>query len=222
VGNKIKRFFENILNLIYPKGLSCISCAKELDDNEREYALCIPCLNALKITEGDMKIANGISVYSCFYYESVARQLVLSYKDSDKPFISEYMARFIRDKYIEKELCLDGIVFVPSSAKKINKRGYDALKQVAVHLSKMLNLPILLGLEKKNVATDLTQVQKEKRQEVIKDTFFVKDNSHLKGKKVLLIDDVITTGATLTECASELYKANVKKVEIITFTRALH
>lgn len=219
---KLKNFFEKLLDLIYPKGLACISCSKELNDTEREYAMCKTCQNTLKKVESDIKIANGIPVYSCFYYDNVARQLVLSYKDSDKPFISEYMAMYVRDKYIEKNLDIDGIVFVPSSNKKINKRGYDALKHVAVHLSKMLEKPILLGLKKKNIATDLTQVEKTKREQAVKDTFFVNDNALLKGKKILLIDDVITTGATLQECASELIKAEAKELYIITFTRTLH
>jgi competence protein ComFC len=219
---KIKHLFEKLIDLIYPKGLTCISCAKELNDKEREYSLCKTCYDALKRVECDTKIANGITVFSCFNYDSVARQLVLSYKDSDKPYISEYMAMFLRDKYIEKNLDIDGIVFVPSSAIKINKRGYDALKKVALHLSKIINKPILAGLKKKNVATDLTQVEKKQRENAVKDTFFVNENTELKGKKVLLIDDVITTGATLTQCLLELQKAEVKKVEIITFTCALH
>jgi competence protein ComFC len=219
---KIKKLFEKFLDLIYPKGLTCISCSKELNDTEREYALCKTCHTALKEVDGDTKVANGITVFSCFNYDGVARHLVLSYKDSDKPYISEYMAMFIRDKYIEKNLDIDGIVFVPSSAIKINKRGYDALKQVALHLSRLLNKPILSGLNKKNVATDLAQIEKEQREKAVKDTFFVDENNQLKGKKVLLIDDVITTGATLTQCLLELQKVEVEKVEIITFTCALH
>ncbi|HKL73578.1 MAG TPA: phosphoribosyltransferase family protein [Clostridia bacterium] len=215
-------FFQKLLDVIYPKGLTCISCENELGDKEREYSLCAKCFANLKKVEDDIKLGNGITVHSCFHYDDVARQLVLSYKDSDKPYISEYMAKFIKDKYIDKEINADGIVFVPSNVKKINKRGYDALKQVAIHLSKMINIPVFYGLEKKIIGVDLTQVAKEKRAEQVKDSFYIKDDACLKGKKVLLIDDVITTGATLNECIHTLNDGKIEKIYVITFTRALH
>lgn len=215
------KFFSRLLDLIYPKGLTCISCEKELTDNQREYALCDKCKTALKKVDGEIKLSEGISVYSCFHYDDIARQLVLSYKDSDKPYISEYMAKFIRDKYIEKGLNSDGIVFVPSSTKKINRRGYDALKQVAKHLSDLLNIPVISALKKKNVDTDLTKVAKEKRAEMVAGTFYLDNSSCLEGKNILLIDDIITTGATLRECIETMKNAKLKNVDIITFTRAL-
>ncbi|NLL56637.1 MAG: ComF family protein [Clostridiales bacterium] len=222
MGNKLKQFFNKVLDIMYPKGLACISCQRELDDHEREYALCKKCHGLLTPVESHTKIIIGTKVFSCFEYDKVARQFVLSYKDSEKPYIAEYIAKFIKDKYIEKNLDLDGIVFVPSSLKKISKRGYDALKIVAKHLSSMLDIPILYGLSKKNVATDLTEVPKEKRAKAVEDMFFVAKDNNLKDKKVLIIDDVITTGATLNKCVKELQNVGVKEVTAITFSKAYH
>ncbi|HOO22571.1 MAG TPA: ComF family protein [Clostridia bacterium] len=220
MGNKLNKFFEKILDLVYPKGLTCIVCDRELEDSERGYATCKKCFVTMKRFDAEKKLKSGVTVYSCFHYEDAARQLVLSYKDSDKPFITEYMAKFIKDKYIEKNLVCDGIVYVPSSHGKINRRGYDALKFLADHLSKELNIPVITGLLKSEDDVELTKVPTEKREDFVKGRFYVENNEQIEGKRILLIDDVITTGATLNECAKVLLDAKAAQISAIAFTAA--
>jgi competence protein ComFC len=213
-------FAKKLVNLIYPKDLTCISCGKELNDSEREFALCSECKSKLVEKPDDIIIGDNFKVASCFQYDKVSRNLVLGYKDNDKPYICEYIAKFMANKYIDNNMQADGIVFVPSNKKKIRKRGYDALKYVAEFMSAELGIPIIDGLKKKKGGIDLTKVAMEDRLMQVKDSFFVDDNSNLIKKNILLIDDVITTGATITECSKALKKAGINKLIVITFSRA--
>lgn len=218
----MNNFFKRILDILYPKGLVCMSCEEELFDNERESCLCEECAEKMRKAEGDTFVLDGVKALSCFQYEDIARKLVLSYKDSNKPYISEYIAKSIAEKYSENNYNFDGIVFVPSNKKKLRMRGYDAMNFVANHLSEILSIPILSGLKKKEGGRDLTEIDINERENYVKNTFFIDDGIQLKGKNILLIDDIITTGATLRDCIRALKEVKVKKIGVITYCRALH
>lgn len=213
---KFKKFSEKLLNLLYPKGLTCNFCGKELDDEERDNSLCKDCRGKLHAPQFDTVICEAVEISGCFLYDDVARYYVLSYKDSAKPFIAEYMAKFMYEKFLEKGIEADKVCFVPSSEKKTSLRGYDAMRCVAEEFCRLSRLPLSDVLFRKE-GLDQTEVLPEERKDNVKDKFL--SRGPVEGT-ILLLDDVATTGATIGECAETLCKHGAEKVVALTFAFA--
>ena len=116
---------------------------------------------------------------------------------------------------------IDCIVPVPIHSKKLKQRGYNQLTNFGISLSKILNVPFLEHkLIKKNTAETQTHKGRIDRWENVKFLFDIQDQSAFKDKHILLIDDVITTGATLEACSSQLLLCeNVKiSIAVIAYT----
>lgn len=214
------KFADKMLDLLYPKGLTCNVCKKELKDNERKYSFCGECLKSFRKVENTTTINGKTKVFSCFYYEGAVRKTVLSYKDSNKPYISEYMAKYMADLYLSEKLKCDVIMYVPSNKKTIMKRGYDAMGEVAQYLSKEIDLPILNILRKRENVADLAALKGDERRNAVRDAFSCEFHPDLMKKRILFIDDVFTTGATVGECCTLLYRCGAKNIKIITFSKA--
>lgn len=104
----------------------------------------------------------------------------------------------------------DGVAWVPMTAKSRRKRGYDQSFLLAKAVARELGLPCLSLLEKLRETDVQHSLSKTKRVQNIKNAYGAAPNA--AGKKILLIDDIVTTGATLTECARQLYRAGAKEV----------
>ena len=106
---------------------------------------------------------------------------------------------------------IDYLIPVPLHPSRQRERGYNQSKILARGISEITALPLLdrVLLRKKNTR-DQTDLSPEEREENVKDAFAVRDNSLLKGKGVLLVDDVMTTGATLKECSRVLKQAGAR------------
>jgi len=142
--------------------------------------------------------------------------LLFKLKNYKKTFIAYYYAQMIYDKLlVEEEFDYDFITYVPSSKKKLKKRGFNPSERIATHLSKFMGLPLKKILEKNKETKALKNLNPMKRKLTVKNTFNV-INKDLKLNKVLLIDDVFTTGATLNECSKVLYENYL--CDIITVT----
>jgi ComF family protein len=115
---------------------------------------------------------------------------------------------------------ISAIIPVPLHPAKEKKRGYNQSECFARGLSKSLNIPLNTNLKRK-IFTD-TQTKKSRfvRYENMQDVFVVDDCKPLENAHVLLVDDVITTGATLEACALELLKVNGIQLSIATIAFA--
>lgn len=116
---------------------------------------------------------------------------------------------------------IDCIVPVPIHSKKLKQRGYNQLTNFGISLSKILNVPFLEHkLIKKNTAETQTHKGRIDRWENVKFLFDIQDQNAFKDKHILLIDDVITTGATLEACSNQLLLCeNVKiSIAVIAYT----
>ena len=109
----------------------------------------------------------------------------------------------------------NALVYVPMPFKKELKRGYNQSRELAVRLSKILNIPLVenaIGCNEKRYSQH--KVRAKHRFENVKGAFY--PNLSLKGRQVLLVDDIKTTGATLDECAKSLLKAGAEEVYCVT------
>ncbi|MEK6680504.1 MAG: ComF family protein [Nitrospirota bacterium] len=112
------------------------------------------------------------------------------------------------------------IVPVPLHKKRLNERGFNQSLLIAHHLSKSLNIPLSIdGLQRVRWTRPQIELSREERLRNVKGAFAVRDGISFKGKKLLLIDDVYTTGATVNECARMLKKAGAKEINVFTIAR---
>jgi len=195
---------EIILDWLFPP--KCVFCRKVLNGTD----ICTECEAKLPYTKGDdinQKLPHAKACISPLYYEGVAREAILRYKFWGMPV---YAHRFglILAELIEKELdCgdIDVISYVPLSRKRQRKRGYNQAELMAQVIAKKLELPCRQTLVKTvdNPAQSGTKTSAERRNNV-KGVYRLHPQADISKKSVLLIDDVVTTGSTLSECAKVL------------------
>ena len=205
----------NILDAIFPKGLTCNGCGKELNEDESYFSLCKNCEKLLYRVKSPVDI-DGAEVHSVFEYDNLVRKFVLDYKDSDKPYLCEYMAKYLYVYCLEKGLDFDAVCYVPSSPSAIKRRGYDGMEIVAEEFALLTGKDLKKSLFRRDGA-DQTKVEHDKRAANVKDKFL--SRSGYDGT-ILLLDDVVTTGATVRECAKVILSHGADKVIVLTFAAA--
>ncbi len=213
----IKRKLSDVIReIFFPEGITCNVCGKELDTEQKEYSLCDDCKTGLVKMENDSVACDGYVVISVFRYEGTARKYVLLYKDSGKPYIADYIGKYLAEKYAERDIKADEVCYVPSSPSAIKRRGYDGMKYVATKFSEITGVKLNENLFRKD-GIDQTKVANEKRYRNVKDKFMSKGGF---SGTVVVLDDVITSGATLDECADVILSHGAEKVVCLTFASA--
>lgn len=213
------KLFNYILDLIYPR--KCIFCGKVLDKAD----ICNECERILPRTKGDgisQKLSFITKCVSPLYYDGIVRESFLRYKFMGVQAYSVRYGEFMSE-CVENNLdCsdIDVISCVPLSSKRFRKRGYNQAELLAKEISKNLAIPEkqLLKKIKDNPAQSGTDSAKERLRNV-SGVYALKDNAEVSGKTVLLIDDIVTTGATLSECARVLRKEGAARVYAVTLAR---
>jgi ComF family protein len=208
-----------ILDLLYPP--VCGICGK----GKNTY-LCKKCEIKLKreavfgIDEYQDKYFD--KHYYIFRYDSFIRKIILDYKFNEKPFLYKSFINFF-NKYQKKYLQIDFydiIVPVPISKKRLKQRGYNQSYLIAKEISEILNIKIEKDiLVKKENNIQQSTLNKEEREKNVQDVYEIKNKESIKDKKILLIDDIFTTGATVNECSKLLKSAGAEKIDIFTIAK---
>lgn len=214
-----RNVFHTILQWVYPQNVTCYFCGRELKKEENGL-LCNDCKRAFEGYEQakDPIRFGEIDVFSCFHYDEEIRKVVLHAKDDGMSHLTQLMAFCIAQTAEKNGLQFDVIAYVPSSKKKKRSRGYDHMRLTARELSAISDKPVLKGLKRVKEGADQAELAEEERATNVRDAFSY-DGESLENKTVLLIDDVVTTGATLRSCADALRKAQPKSVLFCTFSR---
>lgn len=225
---KTLKFIRNIFNLFYPD--VCLSCENQLTENEN--VVCLDCRfdfpvtnytsennNALeKVFYGRIPIENATALFF-FLKKGKIQHLIhnLKYKNQQQvgTFVGEWLADEILDSNRFKNI--DVIIPVPLHKNKLKKRGYNQVTTFGKALSNKLNIPYL---ENVLVRTSFTKTQTKKirvdRWKNVEEIFDNINPKSLDNKHILLIDDIITTGATLEACYLVLKKSKNIKISIVS------
>ncbi len=117
---------------------------------------------------------------------------------------------------------IDMIIPIPLHKKRLKKRGYNQSMAIAEGLSKCMKIPIINNAVFRHVNNE-SQTHKDNNQRWSNsdNIFTVKDNLHLNGKHILLVDDVITSGATITGCAKEIMRKYDVKISVFSLATVL-
>jgi len=159
-----------------------------------------------------------------YKHDSSSHNILVSLKYKHRPDIGvkmgELMAEELKDTGFFNNI--DFIVPIPLHWTRYWKRGYNQSERLAVGLSNIIGIPIERKAVKRIRANATqTNLDKEQREKNVEGIFKVKDISRIHGKHILLIDDVLTTGATMISCGSAIAKADPSvKMSILTLARA--
>ncbi len=166
----------------------------------------------------DKKLRPLTGVLPGLFYEGSLRQNIIKFKYGGKTYFARPFAALlealIREFY--PKLQFEAIVPVPLSFKREKERGYNQAELCAGFLGKALDLPHFpKALERVKETPPLAGQTREQRLKYMKKAF-IADASQVKGKRILLLDDIFTTGATAFSCGEALLKAGAKEVFALT------
>ena len=200
---------EHILDLFFPP--KCVFCRNLLQKGEKDY--CCSC--ALELPENDniRIIENASFCRAPLRYSAIAKDAMIRYKFEGH---ISYAAPFARMMLHSLEgIDAEVLTFVPVSRRRLWERGYDQTELLAKELSKISGLPLVKTLKKRHTGRQSEAGGPEARRKNIKGAFSARSPELISGKKLLLLDDICTTGATLSEAAQMLVRAGASKVSCI-------
>ena len=228
------RFIDDFISLFFPR--LCFACGKNAP--MRKEHVCISCQYFLPKTKyhlekenkftqrflGRLDLQSGAALY-LFTKGGRTQHLIhqLKYKDRKEVGVrlGEYYGEMLKDTPHFRDI--DIIVPVPLHPKKEHKRGYNQSNQFAKGLSETMEKPYNKNVLKKVSHTESqTKKTRFERLQNVLNTFEINQAAAIKGKHILLVDDVLTTGATLEACGLKILEIEGTKLSMLTIAIALH
>jgi ComF family protein len=208
---------DKLLDLLYPK--RCIFCRRLTVGGD---GICPLCRRVLPETKS-MACQSFSHVESCcspLFYTGNVRSSLLRYKFGGAAAYAEVYGEFMAKCIDENGISCDSITWVPLSRRRLRLRGYDQARLLAQALAARLELPCVPLLRKlRNNPAQARIGNAEKRRANVKDVYGLLPGAELPSGRILLVDDIVTTGATLSACAAVLKKAGAKQVYACTAAR---
>jgi len=221
----------HLVNLFYPN--LCKSCGNAL--NEQEEVICISCLLRLPKTGFHMHDENPVSrifwgrvnikaATSFLFFSKMGRvqSLIHQLKYKRQKEVGLLIGKLFGDDLLNSPYYtdIDFIIPVPLHPKKLKTRGYNQSLMIANGLQESMGIEVFTGLQRKAHSSTQTRKSRYERWENVKDIFEIKEHKRLESKSVLLVDDVLTTGATLEACAQVLLDISGLQISIATLAYA--
>jgi competence protein ComFC len=236
---KAKIFLEDIFSFISTP--ECSGCGQALDDNRRP--ICQKCESSIKenyFGEGPLCLIchapDGINcdcritkkqiipqMYFWSKYDETIRGLIHRFKFEGQLEAGQQLSDMASCSMREslKAINADLIIPVPMKRHDIKTRGFNQTEIISLSISNAINVPLKTDMLIKIRITKLqASLPGRERWDNLKDAFGVNDSDALENKTILLVDDIVTTGATCLESASVLYKAGAAKVVVYTLALA--
>ena len=148
-------------------------------------------------------------------YEGIARDLILSLKYGNKRYIAKTLGAMMSDEFIRCGMEADIAVYVPMTEWEEKKRGFNQSERLAREVAERLKLPLLPALVKTKDTSSQKKLSRTERAENLSGAFAC-IYEQVKDRKILLIDDVFTTGATANACTKALFKSGAAEVVVLT------
>ena len=214
---KAKEFFAAIRESLFPQNITCDLCGTEVFDGSN---LCRKCAAEVELNNKTVcpvcgrKTARPEICLECkteaplfkraasaIIYSDGGARLILKFKRGAK-YLKNYLGNLMAEKAKKLPAC-DCVTYVPITKKRRRERGYNQGELLAEVVAQRLELPLVHALTKKRDTDDQKSLSKRERTEI-------------KGKRVLLVDDVLTTGATAEEVSRKLLSCGASEVYLVT------
>lgn len=214
-------YIKAINKLIFSSDNLCYFC-KQREMDTKDF-ICSDCREHLEIINRKVEIDSDhvdCGYYSLIYNKKM-KEIVKQYKFHKKSYLYKPLAKFMIDTinlYNLKDE-IDLIVYVPMHRRKEAIRGYNQCELLGNLISKEVDIPILHNnfYKCKNTKSQ-NKLDKIHRLDNLKDSFGLKNLGEIYGKRILLIDDIITTGSTMIECGKVLRKGGAKNIIGLSLT----
>ena len=210
--------FRWLISLLYPR--KCPFCGRLIDEDKR---LCRNCERKLPfITDRPPRRFGELDeCYSALEYRDAVRESIHRYKFQGAAAYAEIYGAFLVKCIDENHIFCDIITWVPLSRARLRKRGYDQAELLAEYVAAQRGLELMPLLRKKRHNRAQSSLSGEAaRKANVKDVYILHSDISLEGKRILIVDDVVTTGATMSECAGVLKKAGAAAVTGLTVASA--
>lgn len=233
---KAKKICLNVLDFLMPPNIKCIYCGEEISVPNK-YNACQNCLKTLPFNNqkicklcGSKIIDEADVCLSCFadpppfsvarapfLYEPPISGLVSQIKFSNAKFAVEPLTQFLIEEYSKNKFDCEVVIPVPLGQKRHKQRTYNQASLLAQGISKHFGLKLLEDVVVRSRATaPQAHLNWRARQENMRDAFSLVNKSRIKGKKILVVDDVYTTGATVKNLCKELQRGKPKNICVLT------
>lgn len=229
----LQTLWEGLLDLIYPRPLGCVYCGKE--KSAGAYELCAECVEAIEFVRGPACAkcgkpvgAGSVLCADCFrqlrsfvrvlpvaLYRGWLKDAIYAYKFGKQTELAKPFARLMSGRIMQTGLCADGIIPVPMHRVRLKQRRFNHAELLARYVGEFVNMPVwstvLYRTAEKSPQHKLNRLDRERN---LTDVFQVRSAELFRGKVVILIDDIYTTGFTAQACAEALLKGGVKAVVV--------
>ena len=216
---QVPRPLRALLDLIYPP--RCPFCGRLLERGEEE--VCGRCRRTLPYTGGARP---GVDLCDAclapLWYRNETVEAVQRYKFSGKSSYADafggLMTRCLQENWSEP---LDAVVWAPLSRRHLRRRGYDQAELLARRVGALTGLPVMNALEKRrNTGTQSSLSGDAERRANVSGAYRLRPGVSVDGLRLVLVDDVVTSGATLSECAAVLRMSGAAVVVGLALARA--
>lgn len=220
----------NVSSLLFFDEIRCIVCGRDIIEGTYicpectlEYndgGICERCGRAMNNAADYCETCKSRASYfetgrSPLRYEDGAKLLIHRYKFGGEKFLSRALASLMYMTAIHNRLHCDCIVPVPISAQRKKERGFDQVMEIAKFLSKDTGKPIVpLLIKIKDTPASFTETRAE-REKRIKGSIAINRNFDVRHKRIMLVDDIYTTGTTAQECSRLILKAGADSVAVL-------
>ncbi len=210
------KLLDGLLDLLFPG--RCVFCRRL---TQAGALVCPQCLGKLPYTGAAAR--QQFPRFDCFsplYYTDAVRSSLLRYKFGGLNAYAKAYGDFLSKCIDENVISCDYITWTPLSKKRLRRRGYDQARLLAEELARRRNIPCVPMLRKiRDNRAQSSIGNAEKRRQNVKGVYEALPTVSIRGKHILLVDDIVTTGATLSACAAELKKAGAEQITCLTVAR---
>lgn len=207
-------FWSSVLEFIYPP--RCMFCRKIILPGKTCCETCesalVPCHWNEQIIEPQSK--KTLVCMAPDEYNGALRKAMISFKFHNKPKQADFFAQRMVTQLEQSSFLTraDGITSVPLSRERMRQRGYNQSELIAREIAVETGLTYSTLLEKNVENLEQHRLHKKDRQENVRGVYRLIPGNSVQDKRILLVDDILTTGATLRECAFVLYSAGAQEV----------
>ncbi len=212
--------------LIFPK--ACHICSKDIGNKRIAFDdyICASCAKGMTCAneENSPSDSSFKRLFASFSYEGATKKLIRKFKYENRPYLAATICRLIDNSLNEtsKKILskIDGIVAVPLYPSRQREREFNQSELIAEGLSILFNKPVIAALKKNKNTRPQALLEKNARLKNILGAFSIIEPSTVEGKNILLVDDVVTTKATVNEASKTLKnEGGALSVSILAFAK---